>query len=84
MHKRHLRNLAGKTDPGSGLQVRAYEKPFDFEWQVEQHMKLWRSELAARPHWSTDARAKEREIRRGLATGQAWLNTEPQMELFGE
>ncbi len=83
MHKRHLRNLAGKTDPGSGLQVRAYEKPFDFEWQVEQHMRLWRSQLPVRPDWSKDERAQEREIRQRLAAGQAWLHTEPQMELFG-
>lgn len=31
---------------------------------------------------TTDAKAKEREVRVALATGQAWLYTEPQIELF--
>lgn len=66
----------------SSLQVRQYAKPFNFEWQVEQHMAMWRAELPRRPEWSTDARAKEREIRQWLSAGQAWLHTEPQMDLF--
>ena len=56
--------------------------PINFEWQVEQHMKMWREEMQRRPNWPTDAKAKEREVRLALATGQAWLHTEPQMELF--
>ena len=35
-----------------------------------------------RPEWSTDAKAKEREIRQWLSASQAWLHTEPQMDLF--
>ena len=82
MHRRHLYELAGQIEPKSGLEVLAYSRPINFEWQVEQHMKMWREEMQRRPNWPTDAKAKEREVRVALATGQAWLHTEPQMELF--
>lgn len=81
-HRRNLHELAGQLDPKSGLEVRKYGKPINFEWQVEQHMKMWRSQLESRPHWPKNEKVKEREIRHRLAIGQAWLHQEPQMDLF--
>ena len=82
MHKRHLYELHGKIEPKSGLLVRAYKKPINFEFQVERHMQMWREELKLRPEWPTDEKQEERAIRLRVATGQSWLHPEPQMDLF--
>lgn len=82
MHKRHLYELDGKIEPKSGLQVRAYRRPINFEWQVTEHMRLYTCQLKDRPEWPRDMKAVEQSIRLNLATGNAWLNTEPQMDLF--
>lgn len=81
-HRRNLHELAGQLDPKSGLEVRAYEKPIDFEFQVEQHLRAHVAQLPHRPEWSHNLKAVERHIRRDLAIGAAWLFPEPQMELF--
>lgn len=79
MHRRHLHELTGKEEPKSGLTVRSYSKPFDFEYQVAQHLE------AAKRQWpKTDEREHENNIRLRLAVGSAWLWAEPQLCLdFG-
>ena len=82
MHKRHFYELDGQIEPKSGRQVRTYDRPIDFEWQVAEHMRLYVSQLKDRPEWPRDLKAVEKRIRLALALGQAWLNAEPQMDLF--
>ena len=84
MHTRHLKELDGQVEPGSGLLVRAYKRDFDFEYQVARHLDMSRSQW---PH--LDATEQETGIRLSLAIGSAWLWPEPaktaeaiQLELF--
>lgn len=81
-HRRHLHELDGQREPESGLQVRAYQQPINFEYQVEQHMRSYAAQLKDRPGRPRDRKAVERKIRHALAIGAAWLHAEPQLNLF--
>lgn len=76
MHTRHLVELVGQEDPETGLTVRGYGKPFDFEYQVAQHLAM------ARRQWpEIDEKDQEHEIRQALATGNAWLHYDTRFDV---
>ena len=74
--RRYLREKVGQIDPVTHLSVMP-KPPFDFEYQVYRHL------ICHTHQWpDTPADEHERDIRRSLRVGQAWLWPEPQGELF--